>query len=177
MSNPFIGQIRMFGGNFAPVGHVFCDGRLLPIAEYDTLYALIGTTYGGDGVSTFAVPDLRGRAPLHMGQARSGTTYVQGQLAGTETVTLLTSQMPQHSHAFAVNTAASSAPAPTNNILATPTAVKMYDTKLDPPIVAATAMAPAAILPSGGSQPHENMQPFLAVTFIIAVFGVFPSHN
>lgn len=177
MTTPFIGEIRMFGGNFAPVGHLPCDGRLLSIAEYDTLYALIGTTYGGDGVQSFALPDLRGRAPVHMGRARSNTTYVQGQSAGTESVALLQTQMPQHSHPFTVNTAAASSPAPANNIPATPTVVKMYDVSVTPPIVPATPMAPGAISVSGGNLPHENMQPFVAVTFIIAVYGVFPSHN
>ena len=175
MTTPFIGQVRMFGGNFAPVGHVLCDGRLLPISEYETLYTLIGTMYGGDGVQTFGVPDLRGRAPVHMGNGRGGSQYVQGQMAGTETVTLLPQQMPAHSHPFTANTTAASTPNPLGNIPAAPAALQLYDTTT--PVVPAIPMSPAAIGLSGGNQPHENMQPFVAVTFIIATYGVFPSHN
>ncbi|QBB71918.1 phage tail protein [Pseudolysobacter antarcticus] len=175
MSTCFVGQIRMFGGNFVPVGYFPCDGRLVSIAEYEVLYVLIGTTYGGDGVQTFAVPDLRGRAPLHMGGARSGKQYVQGQLAGTENVTLLSAQMPAHTHAFVVNTAVATTASPAGNIPATPSAVQMYD--VDVPVVPALAMDPNSISFSGGNLPHDNMQPYLAITFMIAWAGVFPTRN
>ena len=175
MTSPFIGEVRMFGGNFAPAGWALCDGRILPIAEYDVLYALLGTTYGGDGVQTFAVPDMRGRAPVHMGSGRSGTTYVQGQLAGSEGVTLLQSQMPSHNHLFLVNTAAATTPTATGNVAATPTSpLAFYDAVPGTPNV---PMSNMAIQPAGNSLPHANMQPYLCATFIISLFGVFPSHN
>ncbi len=175
MGTPFIGDIRMFGGNFSPQGYALCEGQLQAISQNQALFALIGTTYGGDGVQTFALPDLRGRAPVHMGTGRSGTTYVQGQLAGTETVPVSVTQMPAHSHPFTANPNAASTPNPLGNIPAAPTTLQLYDTTT--PVVPAIPMSAAAIGVSGGSQPHENMQPFVAITFIIALFGAFPSRN
>jgi microcystin-dependent protein len=168
MSDPFIGEIRMFGGNFAPQGWAFCDGSLLVIAENDALFNLIGTTYGGDGQETFALPNLMGRIPIHAGTL-AGTTYTLGESAGSESVTLTIPQLPLHSHPIVASTSIGTTPNAQNGLLAQPTAVSIYRA---PP--AATAMRPA-ISALGGSQPHDNMMPFLCVTFIISLFGIFPS--
>jgi microcystin-dependent protein len=165
MATPFVGEIRMFGGNFAPVGWMFCDGQLLLISEYETLFNLIGTTYGGDGQSTFALPDLRGRVPVHQGGG-----LVMGQLGGSETVTLAASQMPAHTHSMnASSTAATPAAGPTG-VLGASATTSFYG--VGP---ATTPMAASALAPAGGTQPHENMAPFQAVSFIISLFGIFPS--
>jgi len=164
VSSPYIGEIRMFGGNFAPVGWLLCQGQLLPISQYDTLFNLIGTTYGGDGQSTFALPDLSSRLPVHQG---SGFTL--GQEAGAETVTLTTQQLPVHSHAPLGSSSAATSTSPAGAVWAT-WADKQY-TSATP----AAAMHAAALAPSGGSQPHENMPPFLALNFIIATEGIYPS--
>lgn len=168
MSDPFIGEIRMFGGNFAPVGWAFCDGQLMSIAEYDTLFSLIGTTYGGDGQSTFALPDLRGRAPLH----RSGSTYPVGAAAGAETVTLTLQQLPAHNHLVQATNTAPNASTPQNNVLAASTSPDYLG-----PGNPALALAPACVGLTGSTMPHENMQPFQCVSFIIALFGIYPSFN
>jgi microcystin-dependent protein len=171
MAQPYVGEIRMFGGNFAPAGWAFCSGQLLPISENETLFQLIGTTYGGDGQSTFALPDLRGRLPLHQGAAQSGSTFQIGQLSGTESVTLTTSQVPAHSHAMtAVNGQPGNQISPAGNLPAMSLNVVPY-------IVEATtgAFNPAAIGPAGGSQPHTNLQPFVCIHFIVSLFGIFPS--
>jgi microcystin-dependent protein len=160
----------MFGGNFSPAGWNFCDGTLLPISEYETLFQLIGTTYGGDGQSNFAVPDLRGRVPVHNGTG-GGQTFTLGEQAGVEAVTLTSSQIPQHTHPLQATTVLASAPDPANNLFAQTRSGTQY--LEDTP---ALAMAPA-IGPVGGSQPHENLQPFLCVSFIISLFGVFPSQT
>jgi microcystin-dependent protein len=183
MGSPFIGEIRMFGGNFAPAGWSFCMGQLLPISENDALFALIGTTYGGDGQSTFALPDLQGRVPVHQGTAL-GITYTPGEIAGVENVTLTSNQMPSHNHAIQTATAAQggAAATPANN---TVLADEALNPAPNPPPAAylpfnntgQTALAPISITPQGGSQPHDNMQPFLTVSFIISRFGIFPSRN
>lgn len=171
----FIGEIRMFAGNFEPAGWAICDGRLLSIAENDTLFVLIGTTYGGDGESTFALPDFRGRVPIHMGNG-----YQLAEQGGAESVTLAANQLPSHTHALNAS-AAAPAPAtlaiditgPTPYVPASPAAKpRLYTAPGNP-----APMAPGLIRPSGGSQPHNNMAPFLGVNFIIALFGVFPSQN
>lgn len=176
MSQPFVGEIRMFGGTFAPAGWALCDGRTLAISEYETLFTLIGTIYGGDGQSTFNVPDLRGRVPLHFGTAQTGTTYVQGQLAGTEAVTLTNNQMPAHTHPMrATSSGQVASPQGAYYAVATSTqgGVVTYGT---PPIT--TALAPGSVVaPVGGSQPHTNVQPTLFVNYIISLFGIFPSRN
>lgn len=155
----------MFGGNFAPVGWKLCDGSLLPISEYDVLFNLIGTTYGGDGMNTFALPDLQGRVPVHQGSG-----FVPGQAAGTETVTLTGGQHAAHSHPFLASTDAGGQRNPTGNVPATIPAGSAY---VQQP--AATALAPASIAPAPGTgQPHDNMQPYVCVTFIIALAGVYP---
>jgi microcystin-dependent protein len=166
MANPFIGEIRLFAGNFAPQGWAFCDGSLQAIAQNDVLFALIGTTYGGDGQQTFALPDLRGRVPLHQGGG-----FVIGQLAGTESVTLTAAQLPAHSHSLKASSATGAA-VPAGGVLAA-NSVSVYGTGTPP-----TSMAPQAISPAiGGGQPHNNMAPFAAVSYIISLFGIFPTQN
>jgi microcystin-dependent protein len=167
MSQPYVGEIRMFGGNFAPAGWMFCEGQLLPISEYETLFNLIGTTYGGDGQSTFALPDLRGRVPIHMG---NGFTLAEN--GGVEQVTLTSSQMPAHSHPLLACTALGSSSDPTNAVISQTTGYSIYKAT-----AGTVAMAPSMIGSDGGSQPHSNFQPYLCVSFIISLFGVFPSPN
>lgn len=180
MSVPYVGEIRMFAGNFAPMGWAFCDGSLWPISENDTLFALIGTTYGGDGIETFAMPDLRGRVPVHVGTLQGGDTYVLGVNGGQESVTLTAAQIPSHNHVINASTAIAPAATAAVNITdgsswvpATPSPKPKAYTTAAPNLL----MGSASIGPGGGSQPHENMAPFLAVQFIIALFGVFPSQN
>lgn len=170
MSQPYVGEIRMFGGNFAPVGWLFCSGQYLPISEYETLFQLIGTTYGGDGESTFQLPNLQSRVPVHQGTGSSGVTYILGEQAGTESVTLTTQQLPVHNHAAvgAIVTADQTTlngAVPANSVTITP----YFPAAPDAPMNA------GAIGPAGGSQPHENLQPYLTINFIISMFGIFPS--
>jgi microcystin-dependent protein len=172
MSSQYIGEIRMFGGNFAPAGWAFCDGRLLSIAEHDALFALIGTTYGGDGQSTFGLPDLRGRLPIHQGTGPGGESHVMGQSGGSETVTLTISQLPSHGHSMAGVATAGNQSSPQGHLPANTLGIAPYIN--DPPD---GNMSAQAIHSSGGGQPHENMQPFLPISFIIALFGVFPSQD
>ncbi|KAB2810665.1 phage tail protein [Pimelobacter simplex] len=180
MALPFIGEIRLFAGSFAPVGWMLCQGQTLPISENDTLFQLIGTTYGGDGQETFQLPDLQGRVPLHQGQGTSGTTYQIGETGGVEQVTLTTQQIPSHRHGFGVfqglpGTQVSpvgSAPAISLNVV--PYVNDPVDLTSPPP---SNVFAPAAVAPTGGSQPHENMQPYLGLNFIIALYGVYPSQT
>lgn len=171
MSTSYVGEIRMFAGNFAPAGWMFCAGQLLPISQYSTLFQLIGTTYGGDGTTTFALPDLRGRIPVHAGPGPSGTNYTLGQMAGTETVTLTPSQMPSHTHAAVAQSGAGTQVGPANAVWSD-TSLPQYsqnnaNSTMDARIVGAT----------GGSQPHTNMMPYLAVSFIIFIdlTGIYPS--
>lgn len=164
--DPFIGEIRMFGGNFAPVSWAFCNGQLLAIAEYDALYSLIGTTYGGDGQTTFALPDLRGRLPIHQGSG-----YSLGQAAGTESVTLTVNDLPAHNHAV-LGTSAEVETSTPSGLFATSADTSFYAPE-NP--AKAVAMSSAVVSPTGGSQPHDNMQPYLCVSFIIALEGIFPS--
>jgi microcystin-dependent protein len=172
MAQPFIGEIRMFAGNFAPAGWSFCQGQLVPISQNDTLFILVGTTYGGDGESTFALPDLQGRAPMHQGNGPDGVTYQLGEKAGVEQVTLTTQQIPNHTHAFLGSTEAAVNTAPTGGVVATSAQVDYLT--VNP---ASVAMNPNAVTPVGGSQPHENMQPYLCVSFIISLFGLFPQQT
>lgn len=173
MGTPYIGEIRMFGGNFAPAGWAFCAGQLIPISENDTLFNLIGTTYGGDGVSTFGLPDLRGRLPVHQGTGPGLSTYTIGQAFGVESVTLSTQQIPNHTHPLIGATGNGSAPGPGNNFLASSSVVRPYN-GIDP---ASSPMAASSITSAGGSQPHENVQPFLCISFIISLYGIYPSPN
>lgn len=167
MAQPYVGEIRMFGGNFAPAGWMFCDGQLLPISEFETLFQLIGTTYGGDGQSTFAVPDLRGRLPVHQG---SGFTLAQ--TGGVEEVTLTSSQIPAHAHPALASTSNASSNDPTGNLGGAITVAAVFAYGTDNPL---TPLSPSAVGSTGGSQPHSNLQPFLCVSFIISLFGIFPS--
>ena len=172
MGEPYVGEIRMFAGNFAPVGWMFCEGQTLPIAENDVLFALIGTTYGGDGEETFNLPNLASRVPIHMGTGPDGTTYQIGEMAGTEQETLTVQQIPTHSHALTCSTNIGSAQPPANMVLAQSTVANMYIQ--DSPD---GNLAASCVLPAGGSQPHENTQPFLCINFIISLYGVFPSQT
>jgi len=167
MAQPYVGEIRMFAGNFAPAGWMFCEGQLLPISEYETLFNLIGTTYGGDGQSTFALPDLRGRVPLHFGNG-----FTLAETGGVETVTLTVSQIPAHSHPFLATSSFGTQASPTGNVLAQTQAIKIYDSTAP-----STPMAPGTTSSTGGSQPHDNFQPYLCVDFIISLFGIFPSQT
>lgn len=174
MAQPYVGEIRMFGGNFAPAGWQFCDGSLLPIDQNPTLFQLIGTIYGGDGQNTFAVPDLRGRLPLHMGTGTSGTNYPIGLNGGIESVTLTTQQIPSHSHAFLASTQTGTGSNPQGNILdQTSGTIALYIDGQPPD----GPMAGGMLTNTGGSQPHDNLQPYLCVSFIISLFGIFPSQT
>jgi len=173
MAQPYVGEIRMFAGNFAPAGWMLCDGQLLPISEYDTLFIVLGTTYGGDGQETFALPDLRGRLPIHMGTASSGTTYQIGESGGVETVTLTTQQIPIHTHAHLCSSGGGTTSSDPANSVASTTDLSQYSTAgSDGTQMGTPAMSSDA---TGGSQPHENLAPFLCVNFIISLFGLFPS--
>lgn len=162
----------MFAGNFAPNGWMFCEGQTLPISENEVLFQLIGTTYGGDGEETFNLPNLASRVPIHMGTGPDGTTYQLGEMAGTESETLTTQQIPTHSHPLFASTAVGVANTPSGNVTSQSVSVKMY--LADQP---GSAANPNSITPVGGSQPHENTQPFLCINFIISLFGVFPSQT
>lgn len=168
MSNPYLGEIRMFGGNFAPQGWAKCEGQVLNITEYDALYTLLGTTYGGDGNTTFGLPDLRGRLPLHMGQGPGLSNYAIGAKAGSETVTLVTSQLPAHTHGVRAQTGNGTVSTPTGSIWGTNSQSPYAKTEANATMAAQTTSA-------GGSLPHDNMMPYLAVNFIISLLGVYPN--
>lgn len=165
MAQPYVGEIRIFAGNFAPAGWMFCEGQLLPISENETLFQLIGTTYGGDGQSTFALPDMRGRLPLHQGNG-----FTLAETGGAEEITLTVNQIPVHSHAALAQFATSaSQPGPGNGVWSSSTTPMFSATT-------PTQTMPASVVsPAGGSQPHTNFQPYLCVNFIISLFGIFPS--
>lgn len=171
MAQPYIGEIRMFGGNFAPLGWMFCEGQVLAISQYDTLFSLIGTTYGGDGQTTFALPDLRGRIPVHQGQGPGLTNRVMGEASGVESVTLAENQMPAHSHSLLANSGEAIMPQPTNNVLGQSHS-QTY--RGQTPI---TALNAAALSSTGSGLPHDNIMPYLCISFIIAVEGIFPSQS
>lgn len=171
MSNPFVGEIRMFGGNFAPAGWALCQGQLLPISENDTLFNLIGTTYGGDGQETFGLPDLQGRIPLHQGQGPGITqNYIIGEESGVESVTLTNQQIPIHTHALLGASEAGQQPQPQNAFLAQTNPGFMYVAFSNP----LANLNSNSLTPVGGSQPHENMHPYLVLNFIISLFGIYP---
>ena len=167
MAQPYVGEIRMFAGNFAPAGWMFCEGQLLPISENETLFQLIGTTYGGDGQSTFALPDLRGRLPLHQGNG-----FILAETGGAEEITLTVNQIPAHSHPLLGAAAVANDPNPTNNVVGESSSISMYQS--GNPVA---PMAAASIGQTGGSQPHTNFQPYLCIDFIISLFGIFPSQT
>jgi microcystin-dependent protein len=164
MSIPYVGELKLFAGNFAPQGWMLCEGQLLPIAEYETLFQLIGTYYGGDGQDTFALPDLRGRVPVHQGNG-----FVPAETGGVERVTLTPIEMPTHSHSLRASDAAATGSGPGNAVLAATGTVSSYGS------ATSQAMATGALTTVGGSQPHDNMAPYLAVNYIISLFGIFPS--
>ncbi|MDS4028774.1 MAG: tail fiber protein [Candidatus Contendobacter sp.] len=165
MAQPYVGEIRMFAGNFAPAGWMFCEGQHLSISENETLFQLIGTTYGGNGQDTFALPDLRGRLPLHMGNG-----FILAETGGVEEVTLTVSQIPAHSHSLLASTSAGTNTSPVINVLAESVVINPYIEDQ-----ANSNMNPDAVSAVGGSQPHTNFQPYLCINFIISLFGIFPS--
>ncbi|MCG8416404.1 MAG: tail fiber protein [Proteobacteria bacterium] len=172
MSEPFIAEIRIFAGNFAPRGWAFCNGQLLPVAQNTALFSLIGTTYGGDGRTTMALPDLQGRAPMHPGRGPGLTSRRVGEKGGSETVTLSESQSPSHSHAIAASPGPGNRPGPAGNTLARAIGATPYGTA-----ESLVDMAETSVLSTGGSQPHNNLQPFLSINYIIALVGLYPSRG
>lgn len=174
MAQPYVGEIRIFAGNFAPAGWMFCDGQLLPISENETLFNLIGTTYGGDGQETFALPDLRGRIPIHMGTL-AGTAFTLAESAGVEQVTLTVNQMPIHTHPHGCRSTGGSSTADPTNAIAGPSDLSQYSTVVAPAVQMGTPAMTSD--PAGGSQPHDNFMPYLCINFIISMFGIFPSQT
>lgn len=165
MAQPYVGEIRMFAGNFAPAGWEFCEGQLMAISENETLFNLIGTTYGGDGQTTFALPDLRGRLPIHQGNG-----FVLAETGGAEEITLTVQQIPSHTHGFVGSKDPGSQATPVGNVPASSNVISIYSGS--PPAV---AMSAQMVRNDGGSQPHTNFQPYLCVNFIISLFGIYPS--
>jgi microcystin-dependent protein len=170
-TTPYVGQISMFGGNFAPRNWALCNGQLMAISQNQALFAILGTTYGGDGVTTFGLPNMQGRVPLHWGTGQGLTPRVLGEMSGSESVTLIGNQMPIHNHLVNAGNEDADVKNPNGAYLAAPTAA-IY-TAAAPNV----QMNPQMVGNAGGNQPHNNMQPYLAVTFIIALFGIFPSRN
>jgi microcystin-dependent protein len=168
MAQPYIGEIRMFAGNFAPAGWMFCEGQTLPISENDALFTLIGTTYGGDGQETFNLPDLRGRIPIHQG-TNQDVSFTLAEMAGVESVTLTTQQLPIHSHPIVATSSLATTRNPADAVPAQSSSVTMF-INAD----ASDPLSPQMLTPVGGSQPHSNMQPYLCVSFIISLFGLYP---
>ncbi len=175
MSEPFVAEIRIFGFNFAPRGWAFCNGQLLPISQNTALFSLLGTTYGGDGKTTFALPNLQGSAPLQQGQGQGLSQYFLGEIGGESSVTLLESEIPAHSHAVNASSASGTSNDPTGNVWAAPTVARqgidVYGS------TNGAAMSPQALSPSGGSQPHNNMMPYLTLNFCIALQGIYPARS
>jgi microcystin-dependent protein len=175
MAQPYLAEIKMVSFNFAPKGWALCNGQLLAINQNQALFSLLGTTYGGDGRTTFALPDLQGRAPVHAGQGAGLSDYVLGARSGQESVTLNAPQMPAHAHTLQASATPASANDPAGNVLAKKAkfGVDMYHDDTGP----VTQMRPSALSPAGGSQPHDNIQPYLTLNFVIAVQGIFPSRD
>jgi microcystin-dependent protein len=172
MAQPYVGEIRMFAGNFAPNGWMFCEGQTLPISENETLFQLIGTTYGGDGESTFNLPNLQSRIPIHFGTGGNGVTYQIGEMGGTEQETLSGQQIPNHTHTMLGSTNAANSGNPQNKVVAQAAGVAYMIIDSNE-----VTMNGIAVTPIGGSQPHENCQPFLCINYIISLFGIFPSQT
>jgi microcystin-dependent protein len=180
MAEPFIGEIRMFGGNFAPQGWLACEGQTLPIGNYEALYNLIGTTYGGDGATNFKLPDLRGRVPIHNGTSPTLGTFNIGQAAGAESVALTSANMPQHSHTIAATTAMATQATPGTSCVPAQTAAGAATVYYISPAaggIPTTMNAAAVTMSTGGGAPHNNVMPFQCVTFIIATNGIYPSQG
>jgi microcystin-dependent protein len=173
MSNPYLGEVRLFAGNFAPAGWNFCDGSLLPISQYTALYNLLGTNYGGDGQNTFALPDLRSRVPIHMGQGAGLSAYALAQNGGVEMVTVTAAQLPAHTHSLTVSGTAATAATPIGNFPGASGTISIYRPGSATAALAAGALPTAA----GQSLPHNNIQPVLGISFIIALEGIYPSQN
>lgn len=169
MADPFVAEIRVFPFNFAPKGWAWCDGQLMPISQNTALFSLLGTTYGGDGKSTFALPDLQGRAPMHPGQGPGLSLHDLGETGGSETVTLLESEIPSHSHAVNASQADAIERFPAGQLMATGIGIGQYGAA-----ASLTQLSPQAVTPIGGDQPHNNLQPYLTLYFNIALQGVFP---
>lgn len=167
MAQPYVGEIRMFAGNFPPSGWMFCEGQLLPISENETLFQLIGTTFGGDGQSTFGLPDLRGRIPIHQGNG-----FVLAEQGGAEEITLTVQQIPSHTHSLLGSSANASSTDPTGHVGARVTVAAVFPYGTDNP---PQPLSPQTVGATGGSQPHTNFQPYLCIDFIISLFGIFPS--
>jgi prepilin-type processing-associated H-X9-DG protein len=171
MGQPYVGEIRIFAGNFAPANWLFCDGSVLPISEYETLFQLIGTTYGGDGQNTFALPDLRGRIPIHLGAGPGTSNRFLGEPGGVEAVTLDASGLPAHTHGWRASSGPAQATAgPVGSVTASTGSTLLYGSGAP-----GSQLAPQAVLAAGGNQPHDNVAPYLCVNFIISLFGIFPS--
>lgn len=170
MSEPFLAEVRLMGFNFAPRGWAFCDGQILPINQNQSMYSLLGTTYGGDGRASFALPDLRGRTPIHVGRSNGGQFHTEGQKSGEETHTLSVNEMPNHDHSLEATSAMAVTTTPTGQLLAETSGFYRA-----PP--ASTNLSDATVANTGGSQAHDNMQPYIAVNFCIALQGLFPSRN
>ena len=173
MSNPYLGEIRIFGFTFAPAGWALCNGQILSISQNTALFSLLGTTYGGNGQSTFALPNLQGRVPNHFGQGAGLSTYTQGQVGGVESVTLTVNQMPQHNHLVNATSDTAAAAGPSPKYLGHSPSTPIY---VNVPTVV-VQMSPGMISITGGSQAHENRQPYLTLNFCISLQGIFPSRN
>lgn len=169
---PYIGEIRLFAGNFPPNGWHFCDGTLMPISENDALFTLLGTTYGGDGENTFALPNLQGRVPIHQGTGPDGISYQMGEMDGVESVTLTTQQIPSHSHPILISGDQGNQVDPTGQIIGSNPTIQLFGGG-NP----TNALNVQTITATGGSQPHDNMQPYIAIYYIISLFGIFPTQN
>lgn len=172
MSEPFVGEVRMFAGNFAPRGWAFCDGQLLAVSQNDALFSLLGTIYGGDGRTTFGLPDLRGRIPIHAGTGPGLSPRRLGAKGGSEAETLTVNQLPSHTHTWRATTAVAQNRSPETNALASPTA-DIYTQTLSP----ATNLRIDTVTPVGGSRSHSNLMPYLCINYIIALFGIYPSRQ
>ncbi|MDA8018203.1 MAG: tail fiber protein [Thermoanaerobaculia bacterium] len=172
MSEPFVGEIRMFAGNFAPRGWAFCDGQLLAVSQNDALFSLLGTIYGGDGRTTFGLPDVRGRIPLHQGTGPGLSPRRLGSKGGAENETLTTNQLASHTHDWNANTAPATGAAPQGKVVAQTAPVRLYN-----PTNQGTDLASTTIANTGGSQPHTNLMPTLCINFIIALVGIYPSRQ
>ena len=172
MSEPFLAEIRIMGFNFAPRGWAFCDGQILPINQNQSLYSLLGTTYGGDGRTSFALPDMRGRTPIHVGRSNGGAFHTEGQKSGEETHTLSGAEMPQHDHVLMATNSNGATDQAQGKVLATAVGASIYGE-----FGTQVSMAAGTVANVGGSQAHENMQPYLAINFCIALQGLFPSRN
>lgn len=178
MAQPYVGEIRMFAGNFNPNGWMFCDGQLLPISEFETLFNLIGTMYGGDGQSTFALPNLQSRIPLHFGTGPDGVTYTQAETGGVESVTLTTQQIPVHTHPMGCSSGGGQNTSNPAAALAAPSDLSQFnDLTVAPNTAPNTQLGTPGFTSdiAGGSQPHDNFQPYLCINYIISLFGIFPS--